>query len=141
MWKLWCPERLHSSWRLIFGKFRFPENFDSSKNQNSKTISFYNWMICPYIFQILTNCRFDLFLHFQMLPKSDSNSKVDFLFCQIGHVLSYQLQLKWVSIVLSSNQSLGPWQQIRNPPEIYCIMILLDSVFPLPDSPVIKMHF
>ena len=85
--KIWIPR-----------KFRFSENFDSPKNQYSETISFCNRMIYPYIFQILTNCRFDLFLHFQMLPKSDSNSKVDFLFCLIGHVLSYQLQLKWVLI-------------------------------------------
>ena len=35
----------------------------------------------------------------------------------------------------------GYWHLFENSPEIYCIIILLDSVFPLPDSPVIKMHF
>ena len=108
-------------------------------------------MICPCIFQILTNCRFDLFLHFQMLPKSDSNSKVDFLFCQIDHVLLYQLQLirvfKLMQPIRMDLQLYWPMRrrgclrQFEKLPEIYCIIILLDSVFPLPDSPVIKMHF
>ena len=109
-------------------------------------------MICPCIFQILTNCRFDSFLHFQMPPKLDSNLKVDFLFCQIGHVLLYQLQLIRVfklmqpirmslQLLYSPMRRRGCEHYFENLPEIYCIIILLDSVFPLPDSPVIKMHF